>query len=648
MTNLVIGTAGHIDHGKTTLVKALTGIDTDRLKEEKERGITIELGFAQLNLPSGNQAAIIDVPGHERFIKNMLAGAAGIDLALMVIAANEGVMPQTREHFDIVHLLEIKELVVVITKADLVDQEFMALVRQEVCELLQPTPYRAAPIIEVSALTGEGLNELKFLLDNLMAGMKDRASGGDWARIPVDRVFTIQGFGAVVTGTLFNGSIVAGDILEIPTRDKRARVRNLQVHNQQVNRVVAGQRAAVNLTGVNTTDLYRGDVLAAPGWLKPTRRIDVSCRLLSSSPWPLQNQTRVRFHQGTKETLGRVVLWDRDELKPGEEAYIQLILEEPVALLRGDNYIIRSYSPPRTIGGGRVVEPLAAKYKNTGLQLMEELKIKAAGSMGAIIRLFLDKRGTLVSLEEIAQHLGIKKNEAQGYLLELVSEGSIEILYNNEQELFIASPILVQWEVIISREIKKHHLDFPLSPGLNKEELRGRVWPGLAVKDYNTLIQYFAVRNKLQLLDGLYLAQDGKRQQLSPKLAEKLKEVEIFYEEGRWQVPSWDKVVGQLKMDEKMGTQILLYLTRKGKLVSLGENLYAWHLLVRESLELLRGWFAEHEELTVAQARDLLGATRRLVVPLLEYLDKQKVTIRVGEGRRAGPAGFDTSKIDQL
>lgn len=648
MTNLVIGTAGHIDHGKTTLVKALTGVDTDRLKEEKERGITIELGFAQLNLPSGNRAAVVDVPGHERFIKNMLAGAAGIDLALLIIAANEGVMPQTREHFDIIHLLEIRELVVVITKTDLVDPEFLALVREEARELLQPTTYREAPVAEVSAVTGEGLKELKALLDKLVAGLKGRAAEGEQARLPIDRVFTMQGFGTVVTGTLFNGSIITGDILEVPIRDRKVRVRNLQVHGQQVNRAYAGQRAAVNLTGVNTGDLQRGDVLAAPDWLKPTRRVDVSCRLLSSSPWALKNQTRVRFHQGTKETLGRAVLWDRPELEPGQEAYIQLVLEEPVVLVRGDNYIIRSYSPPRTIGGGRVVEPLAAKYKNTGARLLDELKIKAGGGIGAIIRLYLGKKSTLVSLEEIARHLGLAKEAARSYLRELKDDGVIQVLVNNEQELFITVETLNQWEKIISREILKHNRDFPLSPGLNKEELRTREWPALPVKDYNTLIQYLAGTEKLRILDGLYLTQPGERGGIPPKLAGILEEVEHFYQFGRWQVPPWDKVRGELKIDDKTGVQILLFLTRSGKLIPLGEDLYAWHQLVQESKEKLRGWFTEHEELTVAQARDLLGATRRMAVPFLEYMDKQKVTVRVGEGRRAGTAGFDTKNLHGL
>ncbi len=362
MRNIVIGTAGHIDHGKTSLVKALTGIDTDRLKEEKSRGITIEIGFAHLSLPAGTVVSIIDVPGHERFIKNMLAGVAGIDLALLVIAADEGVMPQTREHLEILTLLEVKGLIAVITKIDLVDQEMLDLVVEETKDILGEYGHKNAPCVFTSANTKQGLQELIRVIEKSVENLQVRRETNGPARLPIDRVFSMQGFGTVVTGTLFNGEIKVGQELELPLKDKFVRIRSLQVHKVQVESAYAGQRVAVNLTGVDKVDIIRGDVLASPGIMQSTSRIDVSCHLLKSCPWSMKHMTRIRFHQGTREILGRISLLEREIMQPGEEAFFQLILEEPAVFLRGDRYIIRSYYPLHTIGGGVIIEPYAVKH----------------------------------------------------------------------------------------------------------------------------------------------------------------------------------------------------------------------------------------------------------------------------------------------
>ena len=348
MKRLIIGTAGHIDHGKTTLVKRLTGIETDRLKEEKQRGISIELGFAPFTLPSGQKAAIVDVPGHERFIRHMLAGAFGIDMVLFTIAADEGVMPQTREHADIIEMLGVDKGIVVITKKDMVDEEWLMLVEDDIRQYIEGGILKGAPIVAVSAVTGEGIPELLDTIEKVAESVVEKPILG-YARLPIDRVFTIAGFGTVVTGTLWSGQIKVGDTLELMPVQKMVKVRTLQVHNEKVPTAYAGQRVAVNLQGIEVGDIKRGYLLADSGYLTPSHRVDTKLRLLSSSSRTLRNWNRVRFHLGTDEVLGRVVLLDRDELLPGEETFVQIVMEKPVVAYKGDPFVIRYYSPVDTI-----------------------------------------------------------------------------------------------------------------------------------------------------------------------------------------------------------------------------------------------------------------------------------------------------------
>jgi selenocysteine-specific elongation factor len=632
LANVIIGTAGHIDHGKTTLVRALTGIDTDRLKEEKLRGITIELGFAHLTLPDGQRVAIVDVPGHERFIKNMLAGAAGIDIAMLVIAGDEGVMPQTREHLDIISLLEVKRLIVVITKIDLAEPELLDLVEEEIWELLKETPFRRSPVVRVSAHTGQGLEKLIRLLAEISASCPTREKAGI-ARLPVDRVFTVQGFGTVVTGTLFNGEITVGDNLEVASKGLKVRIRNLEVHNQHMDKAVAGQRVAVNLAGVDAKDLERGDVLTEPWWFKPTNRIDVSCHLLKSAPWSLKNMTRIRFYQGTKEALGRVILLGREELQPGEKGFLQIVLEEPVVVMRGDNYVLRSYSPLYTIGGGRILEPHAHKHKRSEKNLLEELTLKASGDPAALAQSFLQKRKTPTSLEEVAIYLATRNETAQLIMQGLVEKGALVAL-SDKDSVYISSQVLALLEERAAGEIKKYLRENPLEQGMNKEILRAKLSADLSQKDFNILVNYWVQHKKLVLHEGQYLAPPGYTPRLEGLLASKICEVEKFYRDCLWQIPGWEQVKTELHLEEKLASQVLPYMLRTGILTPLTEDLYLLTDLVNEGKHKLRTWFNEHEALTVAQARDLLGTTRKIAVPFLEYLDKNKFTIRLGEIRK--------------
>jgi selenocysteine-specific elongation factor len=636
LSNVVIGTAGHIDHGKTSLVKILSGVDTDRLKEEKARGLTIELGFAQLKLPSGKSVALVDVPGHERFIKNMLAGAAGIDLALLVVAADEGIMPQTREHFEIIRLLEIKKMIVVITKTDLVENDLIGLVNEEIESLLQGTIYQNSVIFTFSAVSGAGKEELLQGIDKVVAEFFWAEKGEGVPRLPIDRVFMIQGFGTVVTGTLFSGEITVGKQLFIPLKDKIVRVRNLQVHNQAVEKVQAGQRVAVNLAGIEYGEVERGDVLTEEGWFIPTQRIDVLFSLLENAPCSLKKFTRIRFHQGTIERMGRVVLFDREELIQGEEAYLQLMLEKPVVVQKNDKFVLRSYSPSHTIGGGTIIEPQARKHRRKDLpQVMEEFTLKMRGTPEEAILFQLEKSKQPMYLGELVRAVNCPESTINPIVENFVQKGQVQAFaINDKEKIFISRGLLGEWENLMLQKAKQILQEKPLEPGVNKELLRSMVFPQLNLKEYNTLLQYWIQQKRISLIDGLYLLPFGFNTEPQGQWLEMLQAIEKLYRKYRWRIPEWKTVVQELSIEEKAGTRVLHYMLRKGMLIQLAGENYILKEYLNEGQEKLREWLKEHESLTVAQARDILETTRKSVVPFLEYLDKVKFTQRLGDIRK--------------
>jgi selenocysteine-specific elongation factor len=425
LKRLVIGTAGHIDHGKTTLVKAITGIETDRLKEEKQRGISIELGFAPFTLPSGQKAAIVDMPGHERFIRHMVAGAFGIDMVLLTIAADEGIMPQTREHMDIIELLNVRKGIVVITKTDLVDEEWLMLMEDEIRQYIDKSILKGAPLIPVSAVSGQGLDELMAAIEAMAAEVQEKPVFG-YARLPIDRVFTMPGFGTVVTGTLWSGQIQQGDTLELMPVQRPVRVRTLQVHNEKVATAYAGQRVAVNLQGIDVAEIRRGYLLASPGYLTPSYRVDVRLRLLPSSPRNLKNWNRVRFHLGTDEALGRIVLLDRDEQQPGEEAYAQIVLEKPIVAYKGDPFVIRYYSPVTTIGGGTIIDANAPKQKRFKEEVLEQLATKEEGSLYELLLQEMHSQPEHpLTLAELTKKIGAKEEDIKNEIIQLLDDEQI-------------------------------------------------------------------------------------------------------------------------------------------------------------------------------------------------------------------------------
>ena len=469
----VLGTAGHIDHGKSVLVRALTGIDPDRLREEKERGMTIDLGFAWLKLPGGQEVGIVDVPGHERFIKNMLAGVGGIDLALLIVAGNEGVMPQTREHLAILDLLSIKRGIAVITKKDLVDDEWLSMVKAEVAELLAPTGLSQAPLVAVSAVTGEGLDDLVSTIDKLLSSIEPKPDRGR-PRLPIERVFTIAGAGTIVTGTLIDGSLTVGQDIEIVPPGLKSRLRGLQTHKERLDKATPGSRVAANLVGIAPSQLQRGDVLTRPGWLIPTALLTVQLHLLPYLHRPLPHNATVSFHTGAAETMAKVRLLEKEVLKPGETTWAQLSLSKPVALVKGDHFIIRS--PMETLGGGKVVEPHTRRYRRFRPATIQSLEVKEQGTSEEIIMAVLGE--SPLELPAILAQCGLPASEAQPVIESLVQQGEVIKIGQGEHYRLMTT---TGWKRLAEKAaaiVQDYHQRFPVRSGMPRAELSSRLQMG--------------------------------------------------------------------------------------------------------------------------------------------------------------------------
>ncbi len=633
MKRVVLGTAGHIDHGKTTLVKALTGIDTDRLKEEKERGITIELGFAHLTLPSGAHLGIVDVPGHERFVKNMVAGASGVDLVALVVAADEGVMPQTREHLEICELLGVKTGVVVVTKRDLVDEEWLELVKEDIAEALRGTFLEGAPMVAVSAVTGEGIPELIQVLDELVAKIPDRPAEGPF-RLPVDRVFVIKGFGTVVTGTAISGKLRVGEEVSVYPRELPARIRRIQVHGEDQDFAEAGQRTALNLQGLEKEDVERGDVVAHPGVLRPSLILDLDLRYLSSAPKPLLHNTRVRFHIGTSEVLGRIVLFGTDKVEPGERALCQIRLEEPVVCWRGDHFVIRSYSPMVTVGGGRVLNPVARKRKRSQRRQLEELALLRDGSLEEIILYHLRQAEEMgLPLEEIALRVSVFGEALEEVLKRLKEHGKVKEVRTEGRRLFLAREIYEELKEEILERLRKYHEKFPLKPGIPKEDLRQRLPSGLDPRVFEEMLAELAKQGKIvQEREIVRLA--SHRIVLAEEQEELKRRIEREFLRAGFQPPDKDEVLSRFRDQGPLAVEIFNLLLQEGRLVKLKDDLVFHAKVLEEAKKLATDFLKKHGEMAVGDFRKLTGgASRKYLIPLLEYLDREKVTIRVGDKR---------------
>ncbi len=630
---IILGTAGHIDHGKTTLVKALTGIDTDRLKEEKKRGITIELGFAHLTLPSGVRLGIVDVPGHERFIKNMVAGASGIDLVALVIAADEGIMPQTREHLEICELLGVKSGIVVLTKKDLVDEEWLQLVKEDVLQGLKGTFLEQAPVVAVSAVTGEGLEELVEVLDNLVAHIPDRSAEGPF-RLPVDRVFTIKGFGTVVTGTALSGRLKVGEEIVVYPQGLSSRVRRIQVHGQDRDFAEAGLRTALNLQGIEKEDVERGHVVAHPGVLQPSYILDLDLRYLSSAPRPLLHNTRVRFHIGTSEILGRIFLIGIDRVDPGSRALVQIRLEEPVVCWRGDHFVIRSYSPMVTIGGGVVLDPLARRRKRSKRHQIEELKLLRDGTPQEVVFYHVKRAGILgITEEKMALRVSLFGDALKKVLQELASQGKIRQIYGEGRKIYISGEVYTRLKDEVLERLARFHQKFPLRPGLSKEDLRHRLPSGLEVRVFETLLKELEQEGKIAR-DKELIRLATHRIVLADELEKLKKNIEEAFRREGFQPRDKDEILSQFRENPDLTVEIYHLLLKEGLLIPVKENLVYHVEVIEEIKQRLREFFREHKELAVGDFRKLLsGASRKYLIPLLEYLDRERFTMRLGDKR---------------
>ncbi len=631
---VILGTAGHIDHGKTTLVKALTGIDTDRLKEEKERGITIELGFAHLTLPSGIRLGIVDVPGHERFVKNMVAGASGVDLVALVVAADEGVMPQTREHLEICELLGVKAGVVVITKKDLVEEDWLELIKEDVAEALKGTFLEKAPMVSVSAITGEGLEDLIKILDELVQKVPDKPSKGPF-RLPIDRVFTIKGFGTVVTGTAISGKIKVGEEVLVYPKEIATRVRRVQIHGEDKDFGEAGQRIALNLQGVEKEALERGDVIAHPGALRPSRILDVALRYLSSASKPLFHNTRVRFHIGTSEVLGRIFLFgNKDRVEPGEEALAQIRLEAPVVCWRGDHFVIRSYSPMVTIGGGQVLNPLARRRKRSQPRQIEELKLLRDGSHEEIILYHLRQAEEMgLPFEDLALRVSLFGEDLEKHLDKLKKSKKIKEVRTEGKRLFLAQDIYEDLKEEVLTRLEKYHQKFPLKPGISKEDLRQRLPSGLDLRVFELLLEELVQEGKIIQEREIVRLASHRIVLAEEQEALKSKIEEAFLKAG-FQPPDKDEILSRFRDQAPLNVEIFNLLLQEGKLLKLRDELIFHKNVLEEARQRVISFLEKNKEMSVGDFRKLIGgASRKYLIPLLEYLDQQKVTIRVGDKR---------------
>ncbi|MGB9780250.1 selenocysteine-specific translation elongation factor [Caldanaerobacter sp.] len=618
MKNIIIGTAGHIDHGKTTLIKALTGRDTDRLKEEKLRGITTDLGFAYFDLPSGIRAGIIDVPGHEKFIKNMLAGAHGIDIVMLVIAADEGVMPQTKEHLDILSFLDIKAGVIVLTKCDLVEKDWLLVVEEDVRENLKGTFLENAPIVYVSSVTGEGLDILVNTLDELAQKVKERSSEGIF-RLPVDRVFSIAGFGTVVTGTLISGKIKVGDKVMIYPKMIESRVRNLQVHERNVECAFAGQRTAINLANVKVEEIERGDVIAPPETIIPSTMIDVKLSLLKEAK-TLKNRERIRFYTGASEVIGRAVLLDRDELHGGESCYAQIYLEDYISVLRKDKFVIRTYSPMLTIGGGIILDPSPEKHKRFDVKVIETLtNIEKLGDEFVIEKLVYESLLPL-SEEEI-------KRKANVVDIGKFSLKNLIKLKLEEKDYFYHREKYEEMCLKTKEILEDFHRKNPLKEGISKEELKNKLFGDIKSKLCDWIFELMENKGTIKIKNQLIALKDFKIElnEEQKKLKEKIIKI---YKDSRFEPPKLSELEGYPEI-----IPMVEYLVSIGELIKLDEEILLSKDNYEEAQNVLINYLKENKEITLAVYRDLLDTSRKYAMAILEHFDSIKLTKRIGDVR---------------
>ena len=629
MKNIIVGTAGHIDHGKTTLIKALTGRNTDRWEEEQRRGITIDLGFTYFDLKNGDRVGIIDVPGHEKFINNMVAGVVGMDLVLLVVAADEGIMPQTREHMDILGLLGIKKSILVINKCDLVDEEWLELVEEEIQEELEGTFLEGAPVVKVSAATGQGLDELTDTIQQLMSDEVVAKDTQTIPRLPIDRAFTLSGFGTIITGTLISGTITREDVLEMYPIGKECKIRNIQVHGQNQDKCYAGQRVAINLSNVKKKEIRRGCVLAPKNSMKNTDLLDVKLTVLEDSMRILTNHERLHLYTGTSEILCRAVLLDKEQIGPGEEGLVQLRLEEEIAVKRGDRFVVRFYSPMETIGGGIVLEPNPVRKKRFDAQAIEELKKKESGSLGDVMELQIKEHGdTMITLAELAKVMAHSVDELKEYLEELEESGTIFVfpmkkdtyLWHRDSEFAVRQKI--------EETLQKYHSEHPYRYGMKKAEIHNTFLKKIKPNIFDAYIErmteenVYGRREEYLSLPGYEVPKDAMYLQTEKLITDTFEKAK--YDFVRFSEIDFGKIPCQTAED------VVLMMIDEGKVLRINEEMFTMKHLMDEAKEKIQNHLKEENLITIAQVRDMFSTSRKSAKPILEYMDSIKVTKKTG------------------
>lgn len=632
MKNIIIGTAGHIDHGKTTLIKALTGRDTDRWEEEKKRGITIDLGFTYFDLPDGNKAGIVDVPGHEKFIKNMVAGVVGMDLVLLVIAADEGIMPQTREHINILNILGIKKGIIVLTKCDLVDEDWLFLVKEDIKEELSGTFLQDAPMQEVSSITKYGFNDLISTISKLTQKEVEERNVNTIPRLPIDRAFSISGFGTVITGTLISGKLKKGDEVEIYPINKMVKIRNLQVHSEDVEYALAGQRTAVNLQNVKKSEIYRGCVIAPVNAMKNTTLLDVKINLLKNSRRIVENKSRLHLYTGTSEILCRIVLLDKNELSPGESCYAQLILEEEIAVRRGDKFIIRFYSPMETIGGGEIIEPIPTKKKRFDNDLLQDLKIKEKGSNEDVIEKIIGENSKKIpSSTDLARLTALTMDEIKNNIINLEKEEKITV-FKIKSDIYMWHK---NYENEIENSIQQYLISFhkqnKYKKGVKKSEIKSKFFTEIKQNIFDAVITHLLTKNIFKI-EGEYVSLIDFNIILDENFLNAQNEIIKMLEQAKYNFIKPDDILSK-NYKNINGSDVLNVMIDDKKLIKVNEDCIITVSLFNASKEILVNFIKKNGRITAADFRDLLDTNRKNAIILLEYFDSNKITRRNGNDR---------------
>lgn len=632
LKEIILGTAGHIDHGKTSLVRALTGIETDRLKEEKERGITIELGFAFMDLPSGTHVGIVDVPGHERFVKNMVAGASGLDMVAMIIAADESIMPQTREHLEICCLLGLKHGLIVLTKKDLVEQEWLEMVMEDIKEFTADTFLENAPIIPVSSSTGEGMDLLIKTIDEISENIPEKTSSGLF-RIPVDRVFTMKGFGTVITGTLVSGKISVGDSVMIYPRKVSTKIRGIQVHNSPVESARAGMRTAINFQGLDLDEVNRGDVIALPETLKPSYLVDASFTYLKSNSRPLKNRSKIRFHTGTAELHGNLILLDTEQVEPGETAIVQIRLDTPLTCVKDDRFVIRSETPVRTVGGGVILNPIPKKHKRLKDDISEGLTSITVGDIEAGINFQIEQTGySGISFDDLKLMTNLSEKKLDAIMSKVLSDRNA-IQVDKENRIYIHEKTLNSFNEKVLSILANYHKSFPLKNGMPKEELKSKFPDFAGGKFFNHAILKLIKENRLIQHENVVHLPNHKvaLQEDQKKIREN---IIAIYQKNGLTPPTYKQMCEELNIDSQAAKDVLLLLVKEGLIIKVKDDLFFETSAIKNLEKQLVEFLIANEDISAPLFKDMTGVSRKYLIPLLEYFDSINLTIRIGDTRK--------------